>query len=743
METDLAPRSDFDILINSGEKMPRKALCVAFLWHMHQPDYRDTQTGETYLPWTRFHAVKDYFDMGALVERTEGMHLTINVVPSLIDQLAAYSAGTARETYTALTLKDASALTEQDKIFLLKAFFQLSPKYMVFPYPRYKELWDRRGTLDDQGLCATGLRVYTTQDYRDLQFWYNLTWCGQELRRSPEIQGFFTRGRGFTEEDKKRLLDIQSLFIGRILPFYKDLSDSQRVEISVSPYYHSILPLLCDLHSARESQPSIPLPPTPFKYPQDAREHILRSLQIYKELFGCAARGMWPSEGAISDAALREAQAAGIQWLASDESVLWNSLYKESHVAEPLSAEQKFSAYQWGNDSQGPCLFFRDHALSDLFGFSYQHWGAEDAVEDFFRRLQSIHDSLPDNGRHYIVPIILDGENAWEHYPDNGEKFLSLLYKRLSTSKDFRPVTFSEYLNLESHREPLNSIVAGSWIYGNLATWIGHAEKNKAWEHISAARRFLDSSAFGNPDQKLMETAFQEMMIAEGSDWFWWYGDDHQTDNAAEFDALFRKHLKNVYSQIGATPPSSLNEPIKKTKAVIQLRNPVHTISPDIDGKNSNYFEWLSAGYTIPMGGESMHRTDRLLEKIFFGFDLNRFYLRLDLAPGRISKFPANYSIQIHFVSPKSCSLNLECADNKWSCQALDWPASDQAPTFAGDKVLELGTPLGILGVQKPDDVQLFILISDSGREIDRFPTSGFLTIHTDPWNLDELDWVV
>jgi alpha-amylase/alpha-mannosidase (GH57 family) len=749
METNLiehsgcTPGSYFDILINSGAEMSQKELCVAFLWHMHQPDYRNTQTGETYLPWTRFHAVKDYYDMGALAEQAEGMRLTINIVPSLMEQLVSYGAGSTRETYADLTLTDASALSENDKVFLLRAFFQLSPKHMVFPYPRYKELWNRRGTPDERGVYSTGLNAFTIQDYRDLQSWYNLTWCGRELRRNPEIGGFFARGRGYTEEDKKRLLEIQNSFISRILPFYRQLMESRKVEISVSPYYHPILPLLCDSSSARESQPSIPLPSDPYIYPQDAREHIARSIRIYQEFFGCIPRGMWPSEGAISNAALSEAQKAGFKWLASDESVLFNSLQKEGRAAGHLPPERKFCAYRWGNSSEGPCLFFRDHALSDLFGFTYQYWPANEAVEDFLRRLRSIHSSLPDDRKHYIVPIILDGENAWEHYPENGTEFLSLLYQKLSESKDIRAVTFSEFLELENHREPLNSIVAGSWIYGNLATWIGHAEKNKAWEQITAARRRLKASQLANPDQKQTEPAFQEMMIAEGSDWFWWYGDDHQTDNAAEFDELFRSHLKNVYRYLGATPPISLDEPIKKAKTIIQFRNPVHTISPRIDGKNSDYFEWLSAGFAIPMGGESMHRIDRLVEKAFFGFDVNNFYLRLDLAAGKISNFQETSSIAIHFVSPMHCSLSLEFKDNEWSCRTTNWPASDKPPDFTGQTVLELGIPLKILGVRQPENVSLFILALDGGRETERFPTTGFLTIHTDPWSLDKQDWVV
>lgn len=724
--------------------MPRKPLCVAFLWHMHQPDYSSAETHEIFLPWTRFHAVKDYYDMGALLEQAQDVHATINVAPSLMEQLEAYGAGTARESYAALTLRDASELTEGEKLFLLGKFFQLSPARMLSPYPRYGELLKRRGVPDRQGRYEDGLRMYATQDYRDLQMWYNLTWCGRELRRDPEIARFLERGRGFTEMDKERLLEIQYAFIGRILPFYRKLAESQRVEFSVSPYYHPILPLLCDLRCAREALPSIPLPPDPFAFPGDARQHIVRGLRYYFDFFRTDARGMWPSEGAVSDAAMTLAREEGLRWLASDEIVLWHSIQKEEPGIASLPPGRKYSAYLWGKGEAGPCLFFRDHALSDLFGFAYHRWSAEDAVTDFLRRLRAIHQSLPDDGRHYVVPVILDGENAWEHYPNNGADFLSLLYRSFAESGEFRTVTFSEFLDMEQHRESLKSIVPGSWIYGNLATWIGHPEKNRAWEVLTAARRFLDSLKVEGGDSGKMDAAFRELMVAEGSDWFWWYGDDHLTENAAEFDGLFRGHLKNMYKLLDEEPPLRLDEPIKKAIVGIPYRPPVHTITPVLDGKVTDYFEWLSAGFAAPGGGDSMHRADRFLDKIFFGFNQRHFYFRIDPAPTKMGAIPPPRTVHVHFTSPAECQLALECEEtNTWSQRVLRWPLPDQPPRFAGGRVLELEIPLEALGVREAADVAFFIRVLENGQEIERFPSTGFLSVHADPWSLDQQDWLV
>jgi alpha-amylase/alpha-mannosidase (GH57 family) len=723
--------------------MPKTPLCVAFLWHMHQPDYRNIQTGETYLPWTRFHAVKDYYDMGALVEQARA-HVTINLVPSLIDQLEAYSSGAISEVQASLSLQDASTLDANQKAFLLRTFFQLSPEYMLFPYPRYKELWNRRGRMDEAGEFSGGLQLYSTQDFRDLQLWYNLTWCGQELRKNPEVMALFGKGSGFSEEDKKRLLDIQSSFIGRILPYYRTLSQLHAIEFSISPYYHPILPLLCDLRAAKESLPSITLPSEIYTQQRDAREHINQALKVYKRIFGAAAQGMWPSEGALSNASLSLARDAEIRWLASDESVLWNSLHQEHGISGPLEPEQKYSAYRWGTGTSGPCLFFRDHMLSDLFGFTYYRWKAKDAVADFLQRLRGIHGSLPDNGRRYVIPIILDGENAWEHYPENGAEFLKLLYGRLAECDDMKTVTFSEFLDLETHREALKSVVAGSWIYGNLATWIGHPEKNRAWELLAAARRMLSSYQLEKPDAETMDSALREIMIAEGSDWYWWYGDDHQTENAAEFDALFRSHLKNVYRLAGQIPPLNLDDPIKKVAAKIRQRKPVHTLTPRLDGIVTDYYEWISAGLAVPVGGDSMHRTEQLIEKVFFGFDMQSFYLRIDLAPGKIETFPCDGCIQLQFLSPERCSLSLECADQReWRCRTTEWPSSAQVPVFAANRILELGVPLEALGIQNPAEVTFFVSVLEDGQELERFPSAGLLAVFTDPWGLDQQEWMI
>ncbi len=724
--------------------MSKKPLCVAFLWHMHQPDYSNLQTGEFYLPWTRFHAVKDYYDMGALIAQAPGLHVTLNIVPALIDQLVAYGQGAARETYAALTLKNAADLDERDRAFLLRGFFQLTWKHMVLPFPRYRELLQRRGRQTEHGEFSEGIRNYTTRDYRDLQMWYNLSWCGNELRKDPEIAALFKKGMGFTEEEKRLLLERQYSFILRILPSYRRLAEEQGVEISAAPYYHPILPLLCDNRSAREAQPGLHLPADPFSFPHDAREQIRRARKRHEETFGMVPRGMWPSEGSISDATLALAREEGIDWLASDEGVLANSLQKCGHWSGTLRPAQKYCVYSWGHGNEGPCLFFRDRGLSDLIGFTYSGWSARDATADFLSHLRRIRDSLPDDGHHYVVPVILDGENAWEHYPENGAEFLSSLYRSLTEAREFRTVTLSEFLDLEPSRQHVDSVVAGSWIYANLATWIGHPEKNRAWEVLAAARKYLLIHQSDQTDSSAYEKAFREMMIAEGSDWFWWYGDDHKSENAAEFDALFRTHAKNVYRLAGQAYPALLDLPIKRVEVQAQYRSPVHTITPHLDGKVTDYFEWLAAGFATPSGGESMHRAERQIEKLFFGYDTERFYLRVDLKDLKKRKLPQGRWLRVGFLAPVECCLDITRNEHgNWHCTAAGRPGQDQGVEMGADKVVELGVPLQMLGIGKPEEVRLFVALYEKNHELERFPTSGVLTMAVDPWGLDQREWMV
>ena len=722
--------------------MAKKPLCIAFLWHMHQPDYGNEETGEIYLPWTRFHAVKDYYDMGALAAQVPGIHITINVVPSMMDQLEAYAQGSARETYAALTLRKATELDEREKSFLLRSFFQLPWKQMILPYPRYKELLDRRGSPDAQGEYSAALKRYSSQDYRDLQVWFNLSWCGNELRRDPAIAAMLHKGRDFTEEEKVHLLDLQAAFIGRILPLYRKLLEEHGVEISVSPYYHPILPLLFDSRSAREATPDITLPANQFSCPADAREHVARAQGRFREVFGQAPRGMWPSEGSISDAASALAQEAGLRWLASDEGVLLNSLRKSGHGGGALTPEQRCCVW---SRAGGPALFFRDHALSDLIGFTYGRWNTDEAVGDFLQRLRLIHDALPDDGRHYVVPVILDGENAWEHYPRNGAEFLALLYRRMMEADFLRTVTFSEFLDLEAHREPLDTIAAGSWIYSCLTTWIGHPEKNAAWDALTAARQAFARLEREITDTRQRDRALQEVMIAEGSDWFWWYGDDFVTENAPEFDALFRRNVEQVFRRAGLTAPERLARPIiaphkDKSQASAISVAPRRLIHPQIDGYSRSYFEWNGAGFHRPggAGGSSMYQGGGAFSQLWYGFSLSDLYIRLDPAQG------ADTSGELRILltrDKQERTLRMQVRPGE-ECPVVDERGTQCGAGRAGT-IVELAVSVSALGLSPADRAGLLLRLLRNGIEVDRLPHYGEVELVVPDQSFEQRHWYV
>jgi hypothetical protein len=369
----------------------------------------------------------------------------------------------------------------------------------------------------------------------------------------------------------------------------------------------------------------------------------------------------------------------------------------------------------------------------------------EDASSNFLHRLHDVHDSLPDDGRYYVVPIILDGENAWEHYPENGVSFLRALYRGLVEDPRIRTVTLSEFLDLEPRREPLASIAAGSWIYGNLATWIGHPEKNRAWELLTAARHFLAARQQTSVKHPKLEEAYHEMLIGEGSDWFWWFGDDHQTHNAAEFDLLFRNHVKNIYLLLGEAYPTELDVPIKRAGSLAHYRNPRQTISPRLDGRVTDYFEWLPAGFVLCSGGAgSMHRTENFLDKIYFGYDTRDFYLRVDLARDLSKALLPEAFLEIRFVEPRKCRLRVaRDKGSDWECRWVGPGAPSAAPQWGAGKILEIGIPLEALDILERTNLRFSLVITEKDREIERFPANDLLEVPVDPWGLDHEEWIV
>lgn len=514
-------------------------LYLAFIFHMHQPYYKNLLTRQTDMPWVRLHGTKDYLDMVEMLEKYPKVSQTFNLVPSLLEQIEDYTERGVKDKYLELSNLPAEKLSPADKEFILAKFFSINPERCIANHPRYYELYFKK----------LANKEFDTQDYLDLQVWFNLVWIDPYFRKNiPELKKVVGKARFFSEEDKHIVLDKQLTILKGIIPAYKKFMASQQVEVILSPYYHPILPLLYNTRSAKDANFKTPLPNIQFRHPEDARAQINEAVKFYEAKFGTPPQGMWPSEQAVSQDILPLIIQSGINWIVADEAILFRSL-KLKKRATGLLYQPHFLKTKEGRSLN---IVFRDRNLSDLIGFVYHRQKAQSAVDDLMKHLENIAASF--KNQDILVTIALDGENAWEFYANDGHDFLELLYRRLSESDFLKTTTISQYLKTHPAKQQINHLAAGSWIYGEFNKWIGNPHKNKAWEYLEKARQELE--VIGRQKTEInLDLAWKQMHILEGSDWFWWYGDVP----SGEFDMLFRMHLSNFYKIIGKDIPGYLN----------------------------------------------------------------------------------------------------------------------------------------------------------------------------------------
>lgn len=566
---------------------PRK-LYLNLYWHMHQPDYRDCLSGEYVLPWTYLHAIKDYTDMAYHLEANPGAKATFNFVPVLLDQLEDYASqfaeGRMRDPLLALFLvKDDQPLDNQQRRLIIESCFKSNHHKLIAPFPHYLRLFEMYKLLDSHGEEA--LDYLSDQYMLDLLMWYHLAWTGESLRREHDmIIRLMEKGRHYDAADRMALFGLLGQAICGLIPRYRTLAEQGRIEISSTPHFHPILPLLLDFECARDSMPNVTLPETPC-YPGGearARAHISSALDSHYRRFGQAPRGMWPAEGGVSHAALLLLAEHGVNWAATGEGVLANSLchvYAREHL--PERRNYLYKPYRVSDGNRQVTCFFRDDLLSDKIGFEYSRWHGNDAVSDFVSELERILDQA-DPGQTPVVSVILDGENAWEYYPYNGYYFLSELYQRLSAHPCIQLTTFGEVeqmcaemtqdeelLELQSYHgasialDYLPAISAGSWVYGNFSTWIGSLDKNRGWDLLCEAKKSYDAvMASGGLSDEERSRAEHQLADCEGSDWFWWFGDYNSAQSVASFDQLYRRNLANLYRLLKLPVPEVLDHVI-------------------------------------------------------------------------------------------------------------------------------------------------------------------------------------
>jgi alpha-amylase/alpha-mannosidase (GH57 family) len=551
---------------------------LVLVWHLHQPDYRDHASGEFMLPWVYLHAIKDYTDMAWHIEHHPGMRAVINWVPVLLDQLEDYAdqfaSGNLRDPLLRLLARDHVApLTEDERALVLERCLRVNNSRMIEPYPVYQHLHELFRTLEAQG--GQALRYLSDHFFYDVLIWYHLAWTGETVRRESEVvPRLMAIGQHFEQYHRHELFRLIGDLVRGVVGRYARLAEAGRIELSTTPHYHPLAPLLLDFQSAREAEPKAQLPEAP-NYP-GGRERVMvqfqSALESHARRFGAVPRGVWPAEGSVSAGLLGALSGNGLAWVASSEQVLANSL-GAAHHGVPRS-HYLYRPYRLGS-APDLALFFRDDRLSDRIGFEYQKWHGSDAAANFIGELESIAAEAGEDERS-LVSVILDGENAWEHYPYNAYYFLSALYKALESHSSIRPTTFDAFLRECSNNNgaaaagpppaamhKLERLVAGSWVYGNFSTWIGSNDKNRAWDLLCAAKQSFDLvKASGRLGGERLAAAERQLADCEGSDWFWWFGDYNPSASVASFDRLYRAKLANLYLLIESPVPSALSEPI-------------------------------------------------------------------------------------------------------------------------------------------------------------------------------------
>jgi alpha-amylase/alpha-mannosidase (GH57 family) len=646
----------------------------------------------------------------------------------------------------------ADGLSRDDAIYLLDHFFMAHADAMIRPHPRYQELLVQRGLGIESAEQA--LPRFRDRDFRDLQVWSNLSWMHPLLfEKDPELAEFKAKGRRYSEEDKNWLLDKQRELLAQIIPLHRKLADRGQVELTTTPFYHPILPLLFDKRLAREAMPDVNLPDYRDGYPEDAEVHVRRAVEQHVRLFGERPRGMWPSEGSVCQAMLPLLSRHGIQWIATDEEILGCSTHGKvgrdgrGHVRHP---ELLYRAWKVAEAGHELGIVFRDHSMSDQVGFHYQRSPGQAASGDFIGKLHAIGDACRQNPA-TLVPVILDGENCWEYYPDGGVSFLRSLYQGAVRDARIKPVTIGEFLRDHPPIDTLPRLFAGSWISHNFAIWIGHPEDNRAWDSLHATREFLVSQAnTGRHDPAVLARAWDEMYIAEGSDWYWWFGDDHSSALDALFDHLFRKHLRNVYALLGQDPPGALFSPISQSGGQKTLHEqPQSFLHVTVDGR-ATFFEWINAARYV-CGNErgTMALVSRgLLQSIWFGFNAERLFIRVDTDGGPASERLSEVDVlRVGFVDPADCEILVEVPGSPRPMAKLTHaggPSSNGTTVdVATGKILELAIPFSRLRQNSGEPIRFYIELIAGEASLDRAPREGIFELTVPTPDFERIMWQV
>jgi alpha-amylase/alpha-mannosidase (GH57 family) len=732
-----------------------RPLYVAIVWHMHQPYYRHPASGLYELPWVRLHGARNYLRMADLVGDHPGVHVTFNLVPCLLEQLAEYAAGKAVDRLMQVAAQD--DFSRDDKKYILNICHSPQWQKTGRRQHRYTLLQARR----QEALAYPP--AFTLQDYRDLIAWFNLSAFDLNwLERDERLQALVYKERNFTTHDLAVIHAVQQEIIVRTIPRYKELQDAGQIELTTTPYYHPILPLLVDTECAQRASPGLPLPVLPLRAPEDAEMQLRRAYDYHRETFGRAPIGLWPSEGSVSPEVAALAWKVGFRWLASDEAILGRSLNhpferdENAFISRPTELYAPYRILLGGQI--GPSIIFRDHELSDRIGFLYTQFPGTQAAENLVHRLLAIRERLPDDDRPYLVSIILDGENAWEYYERNGDVFLHVLYGLLERrTTDIQAVTVSEFMEQYPARRVLAGLATGSWIGGDLTTWIGDPAHTRAWEALSRTRADLLAWQTAHPEAapESKQATWRTLYVAEGSDWFWWYSKRNRSDQDMVFDAAFRANLAQTYVARGENVPEWLNHSIYTAEDALPGRPATGYIRPRLTAAPYPPREWDGAGVSFSTASTgTMQRAEANLKALRVGYNAEELYIRLDMA-----KPLPNALLRIYLTATGNQPYNhqIRFASNKQEDNHLGWelylasgaktaflyraegneswqPIGPQA-TAVADGVVEIALTLSSLGLALQQEIAVFAVLGRDDHEVERIPLQGIHQVKLIPYN--------
>lgn len=615
-----------------------KKLNIAFIWHFHQPVYQENFTDDFVMPWVRLHATKDYLDMLLRCEDHKKIKLNFNISATLLNSIEKYSKGINDLHSKLLILKD-NKLSEMDKNFILQYFFDVNYSTMIMQREYYAELYNKRYSKED-----ISINDFTDQEYFDIIANYTMCWIDTKFYLMyPELKYLSEKQKNYTYEDRKRIYEIQFDIIRKIIPYYKKFQDEGRIEISTSPYYHPIIPLLLDINEAKCSY-NENLPSKSPLFAEDAKEQTKKALDYFEKVFKKRPKGIWLPEHCISMASVDMLNDLGVKWTVTDEGILANTLGREFARDFEGNLEAPFDLcvhYKFNSRNNKVNVLFADSFFSNLVSFGYGNYDGHVAANDFYEKIKTVQSKLQFSPKEdHLLTIAMDGENCWESYQNDGNEFLDTLYELIENDDTLQTVLVSDFIE-KAKPEKLDNVASGSWINRNFDLWIGEPTKNLAWIYLDKTRNdlfkfskeLLENAKTDEEKleaQKRIDKAKEEIFVSEGSDWLWWYGEPNESSNDHIFDFLFRAHLKNVYGALDKPSPKHLDVPLASIIGK-PIRQPRRHITPVIDGiYDPNINSWVDAGY-IFLPDSPTFSAKKTIKGIYYGNDDDNIYLKFEL----------------------------------------------------------------------------------------------------------------